>query len=351
MKIKTKLLLGFGLLFLVVVFFGIVAIYYIDAISENSKKTVKNNYETLTFTRDMRSVLDENDLPLSATAVQDFNNALVKQEHNITEPGEKEATGGVRAALGQLTTATVSLSDKQHAERDIRSGLKTIDGLNMNAIIEKSRNIHKTVSDATLILGGIVFITFLILFVFIVNFPGFILNPLHQFVEGIQAINDKDYHSRLELKTNDEFADLAIEFNKMAASMADSQNQSMSRILNCESQLKVIGEEMPGALLALNEKQEILTINTAARKLFDIGEKPVSGHKITNVVKENHLLTSILASKDGDKISHYRVKSSEIVIPNLKPEPAGTLQFASLGAGMIYIITEEKKVKETVKSV
>jgi NtrC-family two-component system sensor histidine kinase KinB len=82
MKIKTKLLLGFGLLFLVVVFFGIVAIYYIDAISENSKKTVKNNYETLTFTRDMRSVLDENDLPLSATAILDFNSALVKQEHD-----------------------------------------------------------------------------------------------------------------------------------------------------------------------------------------------------------------------------------------------------------------------------
>jgi NtrC-family two-component system sensor histidine kinase KinB len=217
----------------------------------------------------------------------------------------------------------------------------------MKAIVAKSEYIHKTVSDATLFLGGIVFVTFLILFVFIVNFPAFILNPLHQFVEGIQAINEKDYHTRLELKTNDEFADLAVEFNKMAANIAGTENENLLKILNCENQLKIVGEELHGAFLALNEKQEILSINTAARKLFNLGEKPVSGHKITDVVKSNSLLKAIMA---GDKTPNYKVKSFEIVVPNLKPEPAGTLQFASYAAGNIYIITEEHKAKETAKS-
>src|ERR1700761_7999156 len=118
MRIKTKLLLGFGALFLVVVFFGIVSVYYIEDISENSKTTVKNNYETLTFTRDMRAVLDENDLPLTPAASQAFDKALQKQEHNITETGEKQATAGVRQAFTKLTDASLSLPDKQKAERD-----------------------------------------------------------------------------------------------------------------------------------------------------------------------------------------------------------------------------------------
>jgi NtrC-family two-component system sensor histidine kinase KinB len=90
MKIKKKLLLGFGLLFIVVLIFGGVALYYIEVISETSNITLKNNYETLTFTREMRSVLDENDLPLNPRASQAFDNALKKQENNITERGEKK---------------------------------------------------------------------------------------------------------------------------------------------------------------------------------------------------------------------------------------------------------------------
>ncbi len=102
MKIRKKLFLGFGLLFVVVLFFGAVSIYYVEQISETAKVTLKNNYETLTFTREMRSVLDENDLPLTPGAAGAFDIALKKQENNITENGEKEATGGVRKDFSLL---------------------------------------------------------------------------------------------------------------------------------------------------------------------------------------------------------------------------------------------------------
>jgi NtrC-family two-component system sensor histidine kinase KinB len=269
--------LGFGLLFLVVVFFGIVSVYYIEDISEYSKVTVKNNYETLTFTRDMRAVLDENDLPLSSTASGVFDNALKKQENNITEPGEKEATAGVRKAFSELSDPSLNIADKQKAERDARLQLKIIEGLNMKAIVAKNNYIHETVSKATLYLGGIVFVTFLILFVFIVNFPGFILNPLNEFIEGVHEIRQKNYSARLEFKTSDEFAELALEFNAMAANLAEWDNISQTKILSCESQLKILIEETPDAVIGLNEKQEILFLNKAARKILKVGEKVPPG--------------------------------------------------------------------------
>src|ERR1700753_2121855 len=149
MKIKTKLLLGFGALFAVVVVFGIVSVYYIDDISQYSNATLKNNYATLTYTREMRSVLDDNDLPLSATAVAAFDNSLKKQEHNITEPGEKEATAQVRSAFADLTNAAASPTQKQQDMQTIRQRLNGIEGLNMTAIIQNKGTVSKTVSNAT----------------------------------------------------------------------------------------------------------------------------------------------------------------------------------------------------------
>jgi len=349
MKIKTKLLLGFGLLFLVVVFFGIVSIYYIEDISEYSKTTVKNNYETLTFTSQMRGILDENDLPLSPSAVALFNNALKKQENNITEPGEKGATTGVRNAFGQVIDPGTGIGAKQQAVRTARAELKAIEGLNMKAIEQKNNYIHATVSKATFLLGGIVFITFLILFVFIINFPGFILNPLNQFIDGIHEIRQKNYDARLEFKTGDEFAALAIEFNAMAANLSDIENQNLTKIISGENQLKIVIEEMQAGVIGLNENQEILFINGEARGIFKTGGKQVTGLPVHDVVKGSFLKT-ILESKpdeDGIKFStdtaQYQVKKFEIVVPNLKPK-FDTLQFAGYTAGMIYIL---KNVEQT----
>ncbi|MDO7742930.1 MAG: MCP four helix bundle domain-containing protein, partial [Pedobacter sp.] len=62
MKIKTKLRLGFGFLFVVVLFFGAISLYYMNRISVSAKVILKDNYETLSYTRAMRALLDEHEL-------------------------------------------------------------------------------------------------------------------------------------------------------------------------------------------------------------------------------------------------------------------------------------------------
>ena len=357
MKIKNKLLIGFGILFLVVVFFGIVAVYYIENISEFSKVTVKNNYETLTFTRLMRSVLDENDLPLPLNAAKTFENALKKQENNITEPGEKQATADLRNSYTLLTASPGSVTDKLKAEKNIRFELKTIDGLNMKAIVAKNNYIHETVSNATLYLGAIVFVTFLILFIFIVNFPGFILNPLNEFIEGVREVNRKHYNTRLEFKTNDEFAELAVEFNELASNLEKRENDSLKMMLSAENQVKILSNEIADAIVAVNENQEVIFVNNIAKKVLETGEMPVRGRRVKDIVKSNELLKAI-AEKDmiksvlsmpvNGKAHQFQLKKFEIVIPNLKSQPPGTLQFSGFPAGMIYIL-KDLGVKETEK--
>ncbi|HEY8783681.1 MAG TPA: HAMP domain-containing protein [Mucilaginibacter sp.] len=353
MKIRKKLFLGFGLLFIVVLFFGVVSIYYIEEISETSKITIKNNYETLAFTREMRSVLDKNEFPLPSGAAQRFDNALKKQENNITELGEKEATAGVRNGFRLLSNPSVSLAQKQRAVKDIRSLLETIDGLNLHAIVLKNDSTHETVNKATLYLGVMAFITFLILFVLIANFPGFIIDPLHELAEGLQEVGQKNYDVRLDLTTSDEFVQLSNAFNTMAAALGEFENTSLTKILSEEIRIKTLIEETPDVVIGLNEKQEVLFMNTAAKNILNLGDKQVTGKAVNELRKNNNLLKVILDNKDLDdplkidldgKISYFQQKNIEVVVPNLKLNTFDSVQFSGFSAGMIYVLKEAPEV-------
>ena len=107
MKVKNKLRLGFGFLFVIVLFFGLISLFYINEISNSAKIILKDNYETLNYTRDMRTILDQNDLPLNAANTTDFNKQLVNEEHNITEVGELQAVQNLRKAFGRISNSSL----------------------------------------------------------------------------------------------------------------------------------------------------------------------------------------------------------------------------------------------------
>ena len=354
MKIRKKLFLGFGLLFIVVLFFGAFSMYYIEEISETAKVTLKNNYETLTFTREMRSVLDETDLPLTLKAAETFNKWLAKQEKNITEPGEKEATARVRYDFMLLIGPSESADQKLATVREIRALLKTIDGLNMQAIVQKNNATHETVNKATLYLGGMGLITFLIIFILIANFPGFIINPLHQLAEGLQDIREKNYDTRLEFKTSNEFAELSTAFNAMAEELGKLENANLTRIMTEGIRIKALVEETPDAVFGLNENKEIIFMNAVAKKILAIEDKKVIGKHIDELIKKNSLLKTLMDAKHSDeplkvhyegKTSLFQQKSIEIVAPNLKPNLLDALQFSGFPAGMIYVLKDVTELK------
>jgi NtrC-family two-component system sensor histidine kinase KinB len=172
MKVKSKLRLGFGFLFIVVLFFGAVSMFYINQISNNAKVILKDNYESLSYCRQMQTILDENSLPLNAAAIAAFNTQLNKEAHNITEPGEKESVDGLKRAVNFLIAKPATSVDVTMAEKQIRRYLRDIEKINMQAIVRKNDIANTSVAESTLFLGLTGAFTFLILFSFSVNFPG-----------------------------------------------------------------------------------------------------------------------------------------------------------------------------------
>src|SRR5580698_8218264 len=94
LRLKTKLTLGLVFLFIVILAFGILGLFYINRLSSDESMILKDNYITLEYCNNMLKALE--DIPGDTSALRTFDVNLTKQEANITEPGEQEATHTVR---------------------------------------------------------------------------------------------------------------------------------------------------------------------------------------------------------------------------------------------------------------
>lgn len=355
MKIKTKLRLGFGFLFVVVIFFGAISLFYMNKISLSSKVILKDNYETLNYTSNMRAVLDEHPLPLSESAKKSFENYLELEGKNITEKGEGEAVAALRKAYESIKSPAVSLVEKQKAVTKLRATLRLIDKLNMDAIVGKNDAAQKAIEKAAMYVIFAASICFLILFSFIVNFPGFVANPLREFSEAIREISRKNYKQRLEFKGSDEFSELAISFNTMAQELNKWENSNLSKIQSEKLRIEAIIEQMQDAIIGLNEKKEILFFNKVAGELLNLSGEAVVGQNAEVLMKKNDLLNRILQDQQSDKAmkiyadnkeSYFQLERREITVPNYDGQSDVTMNQTAKAAGEVYILKNITQFKE-----
>ena len=95
MKIKTKLNLGVGLLFVLILILSLVGAYYIFSIKKDTENILKANYNTLEYSRNMLLSLDEINID-QAKSISVFESNLQNQIDNITEAGEGIATQNLK---------------------------------------------------------------------------------------------------------------------------------------------------------------------------------------------------------------------------------------------------------------
>jgi NtrC-family two-component system sensor histidine kinase KinB len=355
MKIKTKLRLGFGFLFLIILIFGGLSMYFMDQISESAKVVLKDNYKSLKFSGNMRSILEDNTLPLSPEHHKEFGRQLTLEAKNVTEPGEGKAVEMLKNSYLQFSSPSSSPAEIQSALNNARQLLRSIDDLNMNAIVRKNDAAQQGVEQAATYLIFAASMSFLILFSFVINFPGFVANPLREFSAALKEISRKNYKQRLEFNGSDEFAELAAEFNAMTAQLNKWENSNLAKLQSEKLRIEAIIEQMQDAIIGLNEKDEVLFMNTVAAQLLNLNEKEVIGANTRELMKKNDLLNTILKINSGDKPmkiyadskeSYFQLERREITVPVWEDQHDLVIKSSRKTAGEVYILKNITKYKE-----
>ncbi|NML19577.1 HAMP domain-containing protein [Pseudoflavitalea sp. G-6-1-2] len=288
MRLKTKLTLGIGFLFLVIVIFGAFGLISIHRLKEDSDKVLRNNYETLVYNNNMLKALEQ--LRTDSLAMRLFENNLEQQEKNVTEPGEKEGTLQLRQSFEKLRLN----KNDDLAKAGIRQSIQLINDLNQEAILRKNQLARERTGSAATWMTIIFTILALLAFTLVVNFPGVISNPIRQLAAGISAIANKNYSRRIHLSQKDEFGDLANAFNVMAEKLDEYEHSNLARIKFEKSRIEAVINNMRDAIIGFDEKKQILFMNSVAESLIGIRERDVVGKYGPDIAIRNDLMRTLL---------------------------------------------------------
>jgi PAS domain S-box-containing protein len=287
-RLKTKLSLGLVFLFVVILLFGVLGLYYINRLSTEGRLVLQNNHKSLVYGNKMLQSLE--DLHNSKDALDLFRENLKKQQGNITEVGEKEATDEL---AGNFSRLSVNPADSS-IYPEIRRSIYKILELNQDAILRKNDTAQKTAESAKDILTIIFTILTLVAFTFIFNLPGIISDPIRNLSEGIGEIANKNYKKRIYLKQDDEFGDLANAFNIMAGKLDEYESSNLAKIKFEKSRIETIINQMRDGIIGLDEKRNILFLNAVAEKLLGLKESEISGKYAPDIALRNDLVRTLL---------------------------------------------------------
>ena len=288
MRLKAKLSIGLVFLFIVILLFGVLGIVNINRLSRDFNQVLKSNHESMVYSNNMLKALDK--VKIQKDAIPFFEENLVKQEANITEVGEKEATQELRRNFNELK---MNPEDSTNYP-EIRASLSQIFDLNEMAVLRKYNAAQKTADNAKLWLTVIFTVLTLISFTFIFNLPGIISNPIQRLSEGIQAIASKNYSKRIVINQQDEFGELAKSFNDMAARLDEYEHSNLSQIKFEKSRIETIINQMRDGIIGFDDKRNILFLNAVAEKLLGIRESSIIGKYAPDVALINDLMRTLL---------------------------------------------------------
>jgi len=320
-RLKTKLTLSLGFLFLVILMFGILGIFYITRLSNVENNILKYNYNSLVYDNNMLKALEE--LHQNKEAIGELESSLIKQEHNVTEQGEKEMTEEVRDAFDHLKANPADTN----SFKQIQKSILLINDLNQSAILRKNAIANSTAEDAIFWLTIIFSVFTLIAFSLVFNIPNVIATPIHALSEGISEIARKNYGKRIYLNQNDEFGELAATFNIMAQKLDEYEHSNLAKIKFEKSRIETIINQMKDGIIGLDEKKNILFLNAVAEKLLGLKEAEIIGKYTADLAVTNDLMRTLLRSDTVNELKIYAdnkesyfnkdvldVKANEVII-------------------------------------
>lgn len=304
MKIKTKLTLGVGLLFFMIILLSIISTRYMHEIKSDTENVLENNYQTLEYSKNMLYSLEEN----TELSIKKFNNQLQKQENNITEENEKEITQEIRNNFNLLKK---NKSDS-FIKSEIRKNIFKLMDMNMQSIHWKSEMAKETANRAVFWIAITGTLCFIIAFTLLINLPSNIANPIKKLTESIKQIAEKNYSERVNFISHSDFGELAKSFNSMAQKLEEYNNSNLAKLMMEKKRIETLIDKMHDPVIGLDEKMQIIFINEEASQILGLSNSELINLHAKDLALKNDLLRELIKDIDETKVNINGTKPIKI---------------------------------------
>lgn len=139
--------------------------------------------------------------------------------------------------------------------------------------------------------GGICVLTGLVLLFWL---PRSISKPILELKQGILEIANHNYEKRLDMKSSEEFREVADSFNRMAERLAEYRASTLADILSAKKFLEAIVNSINEPIIGLNTEREILFINNEALNVLNLKRENVIRQSAEQLSLKNDLLRRLI---------------------------------------------------------
>ncbi|MEO4004857.1 ATP-binding protein [Flavobacterium sp. CAU 1735] len=310
MKIKTKLTLGVGLLFFLIVLLVALGVRQLHTLANDTENILVDNYNSLDYSRNMLKELDK--IETDKQSLDKFQYYLELQSRNITEIGEKELTEN----LLEDSQTFIQQQDNKTVILLIRNDLNAIMKLNMDSIQRKSIVASQTADRAILWISITGSMCFIIAFTLLINLPSTIADPIKDLTESIRQIAGKNYSRRVHFEGHSEFGDLARSFNTMAEKLQEYSDSSLARLMMEKKRIETLINNMHDPVIGLDDTQKILFANEEALKISGLKSADIIGKPVQDIAVYNDLIRSLIQHLAGNSVNNSKNETLTIYADN-----------------------------------
>jgi two-component system sensor histidine kinase GlrK len=331
MKITTRIIFGYGLFIAILLgmaVYQVLTIKRMQSINETLQESnFRNAWTCLEVVKD-RDLLEEYTRKSFELADPDYLNKLKEFqkdfETRLTELRKSAVSAEERAEIVRLGRFWNSFAAnlRQHQQslpgtgtalpQDLRDDLDRLRTQtlsvyesmlqSMSAEVEKSR---KTGDAAALIMGCSVFVALSISILVSFFIYRSISNPLTHLTEGTRAIAEGKFYYRLDTSRNDEFSQLAKDFNTMTRRLNELDEMKKDFVSH-------VSHELKSPLVSMQETIQLMLgkipgpLTDKQKRLLELNLQ--SGHRLTSMISNLLDLSKIEAG-----VIEYEMKSQNLI--------------------------------------
>lgn len=152
--------------------------------------------------------------------------------------------------------------------------------------------VHEDMKYYLIVLG----IVFLLSIALALKLVRLIVEPVKNLENVTFKIANGDLNTRVHINSNDELGSLGKTFNNMA----DQLQSKIREVLDKQNRLESILRSMQSGVIALDRKNNIITMNPYAKDIFGI-KKNIVGENISNYIDDKNLNKIMLSDNNEEK--------------------------------------------------
>jgi NtrC-family two-component system sensor histidine kinase KinB len=255
-SIRTRFTLGMIFLFIIILVLSVFSGYYMNKLSDKTSAILKENYLSVVYAREMTEgitninheiissfLLKKNaDTSKITKEINLINKSLREEKNNITEPGEDKLVSGIESGYSEFRDTVLNYfrSTKksevvlylQNKSGDLYQQLLLLSQMNGKALEAKTDDAKATSKSALTQMTVLATLCFLIGMSFTFSFASYFNQRFFQLYYGIKEIVSSNYDQRLFFDGKDEFHEISLLLNEMAAKLKENKSKMSVTLLD-----------------------------------------------------------------------------------------------------------------------